>query len=127
MWWEPVVNILPLILTGVLGYGGARLVRTSSKESNTTDHWKALFEGHQQWTRDQLNEQDDWTNSRLAERDTKIEDLQRSVQDLNVRFAELDRKYRAALNYIRQLWNMLTVTVSHEDVPAAPDEITPDL
>lgn len=127
MWLEQIEGMVAPVLAAILGYGGALLIRKSSKESNSTDHWRALFEGHQEWTRDQLAEQDSWTKDRLAERDAKIEHLEKNVRDLDVRFSELDRKYRAALVYIRQLWNLITTAISHEDVPVAPDEITPDL
>ena len=126
-WLGQIEGAIAPVLAAVLGYGGARLIRQSNKEANSTESWKELFAGHQQWTRDQLAEQDQWTKERLAERDTKIAALEKNVHELQTRFQALDEKYRAALAYIRTLWNLLTVTISHEDIPAAPDKIHPDL
>ena len=126
-WLDQIGGAIAPILAAVLGYGGARLIRKSNKEANSTESWKELFAGHQQWTRDQLSEQDQWTKERLAERDTKIAALEKDVHQLQTRFEALDEKYRAALAYIRTLWNLLTVTISYDDIPAAPDKIHPDL
>jgi len=120
-------GILAPAITGILGVLGALFLRRSSKESNSTTQWKALFEGHQQWTRDQLSEQDEWTKARLAERDQKIANLERDVHELSDRFSALDEKYRAALSYIRQLWRVFAAEFKHEEIPIAPENISPDL
>ena len=126
-WLGQIEGAIAPVMAAVLGYGGARLIRKSNKEATSVESWKELFAGHQQWTQDQLAEQDNWTKERLAERDTKIAALEKDVHQLQTRFQALDEKYRAALDYIRTLWNLLTVTISHEDIPAAPDKIHPDL
>lgn len=126
-WLGQLDGIIALLAVPALTAVGALLVRKSSRESNSTEQWKALFEGHQEWTRDQLAEQDTWTKERLAERDEKISALERDVHELSERFSALDEKYRAALAYIRQLWNLLTTVLDREDVPVAPEKITPDL
>lgn len=114
-------------IAGMVGYLGALFIRRSSKESNNTESWRALFDGHQQWTKDQLAEQDTWTKERLAERDAKIEALEVHVSELSESFDFLRIKYRAALVHIGIVRPILSTFVPHGEMPIVPSEIAADL
>lgn len=102
MEWQLVTSIAAPAL-GLIGvYVGAHYTRRTGRETTQTEF---------------LAEMREWTEDRLAERDQRIDKLED-------RLDAIERKYRAAIAYIRRLIVQLR---RHETPEPPPEEIVPDL
>ncbi|MGP9760253.1 hypothetical protein [Corynebacterium sp. AOP12-C2-36] len=104
--------VLPVLITGVIGLIVAKHGKgddddqdgAESSQPATAEHWQQL-----------VSQLQTWTDKRLAERDAKIERLDKRV-------SSLESRYRAALQFIR------TLIRRHPDSSAdIPAEIRHDL
>ncbi|WP_291474214.1 hypothetical protein [Corynebacterium sp.] len=104
----PVVGVIG---AAILGFFGTKVTSSSQKAIADKPDWQGFT--------DQIQE---WTEQRLAERDEKIERLQKDVGELRTEVSVLRRKYNAALLFIRDL-----VRKSPEVHAELPGEIVDDL
>lgn len=112
--WDIVWVPLAGIISGLIGYQGTRLSVRSEERSKIAaargPEWQAM-----------VDEMQEWTERRLAERDKAISQLESKVSVLEDRLDHLSRKYRHALDHIRA-WRRM-----HGRGPEAPEAIRGDL
>lgn len=108
--WVPLAGVI----SGLIGYQGTRLsVRSDTQaklQAARGPEWQAMFD-----------EMQEWTETRLKERDRAIGQLESKVSVLEDRLDHLGRKYRHALDHIRA-WRRM-----HGSGPAVPASIRDDL
>lgn len=114
--WQIILGMLGpvLLLVGVVVT--ARVTRQGGREATRSADWAAFAAEVREWTED-----------RLAERDTRIDCLERDVRALRDELAELSAKYRAAIAYVRRLVTQLRRHVSPDQIEPPPPEIQIDL
>lgn len=108
--WVPLAGVI----SGLIGYQGTRLSVRSDTQAKLHaargPEWQAMFD-----------EMQEWTETRLKERDKAIGQLESKVSVLEDRLDYLWRKYRHALDHIRA-WRRM-----HGSGPAVPASIRDDL
>ena len=122
-WGQLAVNALAAILLVVGTWITARFSRKTGEEANETAAAQARTADWEAFVR----EQREWTEDRLAERDARIDGLERDMRALRDELAELSAKYRAAIAYVRRLVTQLRRHVSPEQIEPPPPEIQIDL
>lgn len=122
-WGEALVTLLGGVILSFGTWRTARFSRKTGEEANETAaaqarsaDWAAFMAEHREWTED-----------RLAERDARIDCLERDMRALRDELAELSAKYRAAIAYVRRLVTQLRRHVSPEQIEPPPPEIQIDL
>lgn len=115
-WWQVLAGVSTPVLVFAGAYVTAYLARRSGQEATRSADWSAF-----------LREQREWTEDRLAERDSRIDGLEEDVRELRQELDDLLRKYRAAIAYIRRIITQLQNHVDREDIEPPPSNIEPDL
>lgn len=106
--------VLAAGVTGLLTLVGGYLALRKEAKAESAADWAKFTEA-----------QKAWTEARLAERDSMIDDLRVRMNDLEKRVAEITEKYAAARHYIIALWQDVEVSskppsVIASDLPAPP-------
>lgn len=94
----------------------AMLARKGGRETTRSADWDAF-----------MDQQQKWTEARLAERDKRIDGLEQDVKDLRQEFDDLLRKYRLAVGYIQRIVRQLRQHVPPEEIEPPPADIEPDI
>lgn len=114
------------VVAGFFMFAVGWFTRRTGQESNKTADWSAF-----------VKEQREWTEDRLAERDTRISALETENAENRKRIAEqgeeiarlgrIEIKFKEAVSYIRRLVNQLKAHVPAEDIERPPSGIELDL
>lgn len=113
-----ISDVLVSLIAGFFGLAVAKATRQSPPpvgSSMVADHAQQIVHQMEVWTDKRLAEQDEWMNRQLGERDKKITALGKRVESL-------ERRYRAALDFIRRV-----IQRHPETSVEVPEEIQDDL
>ena len=88
--WQIILGLGAPVLVFLGGWLGTRYSRKTGEEANKTADWSAFMQENREWTED-----------KLSERDRRIETLETQVKRIMVKFDELSDRYVDAVNYIR--------------------------
>lgn len=69
----------------------------------------------------------EWTEDQLQERDHRIEEIRKELNEVKLSLAELRIKYRAAIDYVRYLVGMLRMHRNPSEINPPPPEISEDV
>ncbi|OLT54824.1 hypothetical protein BJF89_00910 [Corynebacterium sp. CNJ-954] len=81
------------VVSAVGAWLAAKAQASSNRDAARGNEWQGL-----------VTQIQSWTEKRLAERDEQIASLQSRVTGLETRVTELQRKYRSALETIREMF-----------------------
>lgn len=101
-----------LFTTGLTAYFAMKQRRP---EQRTAD-WSSFTREMREWTEDQLQE-----------RDHRIEEIRKELDDVKLSFAELRIKYRAAIEHVRYLLGVLRRHHAPLEINPPPPEIAEDV
>lgn len=111
-WGQLAVGLASSVLLLVGTWVTARMSARTGTQANNTDHWDRLLERNEKWQETQQK---------------RIDRLENEVRDLRDRFDEIERKYRAAVQYIRRIVQQLRLHVDPSAIESPPPEIQLDL
>lgn len=116
---EAIVGLVVAVISAGGGVAGTLMSRRTSKEDLSLRRFDVLYDQQQ----DQINTLIEWVGIQGGE----IKDLRRHVTEVESRFDAIERKYSAALRYIRDLWDDLARFITRSEIKEPPEVITPDL
>lgn len=98
-----LISLAGIVLTALFGLAGSWVSSRGAKEKSFSEQYKALVDDIQEWT-----------ETRLAERDERIEELRKETEMLRASLAKVEEdmrlwreRYRAAVDYIVRLRDMI--------------------
>lgn len=119
--------VLPVLITAAGGVLVARMGKSDdsgddnadgTSDPSTASHWQQLVTQMEAWTDRRIGV----LESKLAERDERIDEMKAEFASVERRVSSLESKYRAALTFIR------TLLARHPDASGeVPAEIRHDL
>lgn len=114
-----LIGLLGIALTALSGLAGSWVTSRGAKEKSVSEQYKALVDDIQEWT-----------ETRLAERDKRIDELREETAVLRTALAKVEEdmrswreRYRAAVDYIGALRSLVPVARR----PPVPEELRGDV
>lgn len=128
--WQVILGSIAPVLALVGTVLVAMMTRKGGRETTRSADWDAFMDQQQKWTEARLAERDKRIESLeggLVQRDKRIDGLEQDVKDLRQEFDALLRKYRLAVGYIRRIVRQLRQHVPPEEIEPPPADIEPDI
>lgn len=114
-----LIGLAGVALTALSGLAGSWITSRGAKEQSVSEQYKALVDDIQEWT-----------ETRLAERDARIDELREETAVLRTAVARLEddvrswrERYRTAVEHITTLRSLVPVARR----PPVPEELRGDL